>query len=139
MSIMDISLKVLACSICVIIMFSVIGTTVFVGSDPAFSPTPMPTPTPSNAISGQSPELAIGEDWTVLDFEEGNIKQVTITVDTNGFINVKAYEAGGFYERRQIYEHSVMTFSCYKIEFQNDFAYEYNDKKIVFYSYYVVT
>ncbi len=134
---MDISLRVLACSICVIIMFSVIGTTVFVGSGPASSPTP--TPTPSNAISGQSPELAIGEDWTVLDFGEGNITQLTITVDTNGFINVKAYEAGGFYERRQIYEHSVMTFSCYKIEFQNDFAYEYDSKKIVFYSYYEVT
>ena len=134
---MDIPLRVLVCSICVVVMFSVIGTTVFVDSNPAFSPTP--TPTPSNTISGQSPELAIGEDWTVLDLGEGNITQVTITVDTTGFINVKAYETGGFYERRQIYEHGVITFSCYKIEFQNDFAYEYDDKKIVFYSYYVVT
>jgi hypothetical protein len=116
-------------------MFSVIGTTVvvFISSGRAFSS----TPTQSNAISGQSPEMAIGEDWTVLNFGEGSIKRVTITVDTNGFINVKAYEAGGHYERYQIYKHGVMTFSCYKIEFQNDFAYEYDDKRVVFYNYVV--
>ena len=130
---MEISLRVLACSICVVIMFSVIGTTVgiFISSGPAFSP----TPTPSNAISGQSPEMAIGENWTVLNFGEGNAKQVTITVDTLGYISVKAYEAGGYFERYRIYNHGVMTFSCYKIEFQNDFAYEYDDKKVVFYNY----
>jgi hypothetical protein len=130
---MEISLRVLACSICVVIMFSVIGTTVFVSPGPAFSP----TPTPSNAISGKSPEMAIGEDWTVLNLGEGNIKQVTITVDTQGYISVKAYEAGGYFERHQIYNHGVMTFSCYKIEFQNNFAYEYDDRKVVFYSYVV--
>ncbi|HEX9862712.1 MAG TPA: hypothetical protein VGB11_05445 [Candidatus Bathyarchaeia archaeon] len=133
MSIMDISLRVMACSICVVIMFSVIGTTVavFISSGRAFSS----TPTQSNAISGQSPEIAIGEDWTVLNFGEGNIKQVTITVDTHGYINVKAYEAGGYFERYQIYNHGVMTFSCYKIEFQNDFAYEYDNKRVVSYNY----
>jgi len=133
MSIMDISLRVLACSICVVIMFSVIGTTVavFISSGRAFSS----TPTQSNVISGQSPEIAIGGDWTVLNFGEGNITRVTITVDTHGYINVKAYEAGGYYERHQIYNHGVMTFSCYKIEFQNDFAFEYDDKRVVSYSY----
>jgi hypothetical protein len=133
MSIMDISLRVLACSICVVIMFSVIGTTVavFISSGRAFSS----TPTQSNAISGQSPEIGVGENWTVLDFGEGNMKQVTITVDTHGYINVKAYEAGGYFERHQIYNHGVMTFSCYKIEFQNDFAFEYDNRRVVFYNY----
>jgi hypothetical protein len=133
MPIMDISLRVLACSICVVIMFSVIGTTVavFISSGRAFSS----TPTQSNAISGQSPEIGIGENWTVLDFGEGNIKQVTITVDTQGYINVKAYEAEGYFERHQIFNHGVMTFSCYKIEFQNDFAFEYDNRRVVFYNY----
>lgn len=131
MSIMDISLRILACSICVVIMFCVIGTTVFISPDSTFSS----TPTSSNAISGQSPEIAMGENWTVFDFGEGNIKRVTITVDIHGYINVKAYEDGGYFERRQVYDHAVMTFSCYKIEFQNDFAYEYDDKKVVSYNY----
>jgi hypothetical protein len=133
MSIMDISLRVLACSICVVIMFSVIGTTVvaFISSGRAFSS----TPTQSNAISGRSPEMAIGEDWTVLNFGEGNIKRVTITVETHGFIRVKAYVGGGYFERYQISNYGVMTFYCYKIEFQNDFAYEYDDKRVVFYNY----
>ena len=79
--------------------------------------------------------MHIGESWTVLDFGEGKIKQVTITVDTRGYISVTAYESGGHYTRYQIHNHGVMTFSCYKIEFQNDFAYEYDDKRVVEYSY----
>ena len=129
---MDISLRVLAVSICVVITLCVIGIAIapVIHSDGASS-----TPTPSNSVSGLSPEIAIGETWTVFDFGEGNIKQVTITVDTRGSISVKAYEAGGYSEKIPISNHGVITFSCYKIEFLNDFAYEYDEKRVVQYSY----
>ena len=86
-----------------------------------------------NMISGESPELAINEQWTVLDLGEGNIKQVKITVETKGYINVIAYLDENEVKNIQVSNYGILTFQCYKIEFKNDYLYEYDNQKIVSY------
>jgi hypothetical protein len=89
----------------------------------------------TNTKSGESPELALNETWTALNLGEGNIEQVEITVTTVGFVDVIAHLGGDNTESKRISDHDVLTFQCYKIDFQNGFPYEYNNAKIVYYDY----
>ena len=147
---MNLNAKLLLCSLCAIAVLIAIG---IVGSLSAVNAedTEMGANIASsgvivypqdsgqnNTTIGESPELALGETWAVLDLGEGNVRQVKIAVRTQGCINVVAYLAGSETERILVSEYGVLTFQCYKIEFNNDFSYEYDNQRIVFYDYSII-
>jgi len=68
--------------------------------------------------NGESPSLAPNERWSVLDFGEGNIKQVTLTVATEGYVDVIGYVGGDDVESFRIWSNGVVSFSCWRIDFE---------------------